>query len=96
MARLVLPDVLTHAQAAGAARMLAQALRASGQPHAVVDASALEHFDSSALAVLLDARRDALALGMTFGVSGMPARLRALASLYGVEPLLPAEGSRSA
>ena len=96
MARLVLPTVLTHAQAAGAARMLAQALRASSQRHAVVDASALEHFDSSALAVLLDTRRDALALGMTFAVAAMPARLRALASMYGVQSLLPDEGSRSA
>ena len=89
MAQLVLPSVLTHPEAAGCARMLAQVLRASNAPQAVADASALARFDSSALAVLLEARREALALGMRFGVSGMPARLRALATLYGVDALLP-------
>ncbi len=96
MARLVLPSVLTHPQAAGCARMLAQPLRASTDPQAVADASALERFDSSALAVLLDARRNALALGMGFGVTGMPARLRALATLYGVDALLPDQEPASA
>ncbi len=89
VARIVLPSVLTHPEAAGCARMLAQALRAGGNTPARADASALERFDSSALAVLLDARREALALGMTFGVTGMPPRLRALAALYGVDALLP-------
>jgi phospholipid transport system transporter-binding protein len=89
MAALVLPPVLSHAEAAGCARMLAQAIGVSGEPQAVVDASGLEHFDSSALAVLLDARREALARGMAFAVTGMPARLRALAALYGVDGLMP-------
>jgi phospholipid transport system transporter-binding protein len=69
--------------------MLAQAIGASSEPLAVVDASALEHFDSSALAVLLDARRESLARGMSFAVTRMPARLRALAALYGVDGLMP-------
>ena len=89
MARLVLPESLTHADAAGCARMLARGLRASAERQAVVDAAALERFDSSALAVLLEGRREALALGMTFCVTGMPPRLRALATLYGVDALLP-------
>jgi phospholipid transport system transporter-binding protein len=89
MARLALPAVLTHPEAAGCSRMLAKGLRASSERQAVVDASALEHFDSSALAVLLDGRREALALGMTLRVTGMPVRLRALATLYGVDTLLP-------
>ncbi len=89
MARLVLPEVLTHPEAAGCARMLARGLRASGERQAVVDATALERFDSSALAVLLEARREALARGMAFAVTGMPSRLRALATLYGVDALLP-------
>ncbi len=96
MASLVLPHALTHAQAGGCARMLAQGIQASGAPVAVVDASALEHFDSSALAVLLEGRREALALGMAFGVTGMPARLRALATLYGVDALLPDQESATA
>ncbi len=89
MARLVLPAVLTHAEAAGCCVMLARTLRADGEPQAVVDAGALERFDSSALAVLLECRRDALALGKGFEVRGLPERLRSLASLYGVSELLP-------
>ncbi|MBL0422313.1 STAS domain-containing protein [Ramlibacter sp. AW1] len=88
---LLLPAVVTHEQAGACSRMLAQALRRVPESHAVADASALDRFDSSALAVLLECRRDALAMGKTFGVRKLPPRLRALASLYGIEPLLPQE-----
>ena len=87
---LVLPEELTHAQAAACCRMLAQALRSEPGQQAVADASALRSFDSSALAVLLDCRREALALGKSFSVSQAPAKLRELAVLYGVSELLPA------
>jgi phospholipid transport system transporter-binding protein len=87
---LVLPAQLTHQDAAACARMLAQSLRSETQAAVVADAGALERFDSSALAVLLDCRREALALGKSFAVAGMPARLRELASVYGVAGLLPA------
>jgi phospholipid transport system transporter-binding protein len=86
---LVLPAELTHAEATACGRMLAQALRSDQGRQAVADASALRHFDSSALAVLLDCRREALALGKTFAVSRLHPRLRALATLYGVAELLP-------
>ena len=86
---LVLPAELTHAQAPACARMLAEALRAAPGTHAVADATELHRFDSSALAVLLDCRREALALGKTFTVRRLPARLRELAGLYGVAELLP-------
>jgi phospholipid transport system transporter-binding protein len=60
------------------------------QPAAVVaDASALQQFDSSALAILLACRREALAAHKSFSVFGMPARLRQLAGLYGVAELVP-------
>lgn len=87
---LVLPEQLTHAQASACCRMLAQALRSEAGTQAVADASALRDFDSSALAVLLECRREALALGKSFAVSQLPARLRELATLYGVSELLPA------
>jgi phospholipid transport system transporter-binding protein len=87
---LVLPAELKHAQATACGRMLAQALRSDPAPRAIADASALRDFDSSALAVLLECRREALAAGKTFAVSGMQPRLRALATLYGVGELLPA------
>ena len=86
---LVLPTELTHAQATACCRMLAQALRNEPGREAVADASPLQHFDSSARAGLLDCRREALALGKQFAVSGLPTRLRALATLYGVAELLP-------
>ena len=53
-----------------------------------VDASALSDFDSSALAVLLGLRRVAKAQGRAVLVEGMSARLRELATLYGVLELL--------
>ena len=87
---LVLPAELTHDHAAACARMLGQAMRAQAGPQAVADASALQQFDSSALAVLLECRREALALGKAFSVAHLPQRLRDLAALYGVGELLPA------
>ena len=86
---LVLPAALTHEHAAACCRMLVQGLRTDPAPVIVADASALSRFDSSALAVLIDCRREALALGKTFAVKGLPARLRVLAGLYGVAELLP-------
>jgi phospholipid transport system transporter-binding protein len=87
---LVLPAELTHDQAGACCRMLVQGLRAQAEPAVVADAGALSRFDSSALAVLLECRRESLAVGKTFSISRMPARLRDLATLYGVAELLPA------
>ena len=50
---LVLPAVLTLGQATACRAMLLQTLRAQNWPEVVVDATALQQFDSSALAVLL-------------------------------------------
>jgi phospholipid transport system transporter-binding protein len=86
---LVLPEELTHGTATACCRMLAQALRSDPSTQAIADASALRSFDSSALAVLLECRREALSLGKTFAVSHLHPRLRALATLYGVGELLP-------
>jgi len=69
--------------------MLAQALRSEPQ-QVVADASALEQFDSSALAVLLECRREALANGKSFAVLHLPHRLRELAVVYGVSDLVAA------
>jgi phospholipid transport system transporter-binding protein len=86
---LVLPEQLTHGTATACCRMLAQALRSDPSSQAVADASALKAFDSSALAVLLECRREALALGKSFSVANLHPRLSALATLYGVGELLP-------
>lgn len=54
----------------------------------VVDASGLTDLDTSALAVLLQARRAAQARGLRWQLEGAPPKLRQLAGLYGVEALL--------
>ena len=87
---LVLPAELTHAQAEPCLNMLRSALRADQHAVVLVDATALQRFDSSALAVLLECRRDALHDGKGFAVLGLAPRLRELAGLYGVAELLPA------
>lgn len=89
---LILPSELTLQQATACLQMLVQGLKASKDAVVVADVSALQRFDSSALAVLLECRREALALGKQFSVSSLPARLRELAGLYGVAELLPDAG----
>lgn len=86
---LVLPTELTHAQAPTCLNMLLKAARAEGAPQVLVDATALTRFDSSALAVLLECRRECLQDGKRFAVRGLAPRLRELAGLYGVSDLLP-------
>lgn len=87
---LVLPPKLTHDEAPACVLMLRQGLAGQTGSSTVVDAGALAQFDSSALAVLLECRRESSALGRGFAVKGLPLRLRELASLYGVAGLLPA------
>ncbi|BEP63261.1 lipid asymmetry maintenance protein MlaB [Variovorax sp. OV700] len=87
---LVLPTKLTHDDAPACMRMLQQGLKGQTDTSTVVDASALTQFDSSALAVLLECRRESSALGRGFAVKGLSPRLRELAALYGIAGLLPA------
>lgn len=86
---LGLPAEVTQHQARACLARLLKGLRASAAPGVVVDASALAHFDSSSLAVLLAVRRESLATGKTFAVRGLSPKLRQLAGLYGVAGLLP-------
>ncbi len=84
---LLLPATLTAHEARDTLRMLTQAIKAQAAG-VVVDASSLVHFDSSALSVLLECQRQAQAWGKTFALSEPPAKLTALAKLYGVDVLL--------
>ena len=88
-AELELPRELTLRQASGTLARLRGALAnpAAGAP-VCVQAKGMEVFDSSALAVLLELRRAAVADGRLFAVAGLPPALRGLATLYGVEGLL--------
>ena len=96
---LLLPATLTAREARNTLRMLKQALeKEGGDAVAVVDASPLQRFDSSALAVLLELDRMAQAWGRGFAVRSAPGKLVALARLYGVDALLlePGEGPAEA
>ena len=86
---LALPAVVTHDQALDVAHDL-KAQLASQADGVVIDASALKQFDSSALAVMLGCRREAMAIGKSFAVRGLPTKLGQLAGLYGVAELVPA------
>jgi phospholipid transport system transporter-binding protein len=86
MTRFSLPAVLTHAQASATAQALLAAVQS--QPHLSVDASALQQFDSSALAVLLAGMREAMQRGGQLQVQGLPARARSLVQVYGLAEVL--------
>jgi phospholipid transport system transporter-binding protein len=87
---VALPAVLMQAQAQAVATELASVLGAcvSEGGEAVLDASALVQFDSSALAVILACRRAVLARGAQLRVTGLPERAQALAKVYGLSALL--------
>jgi len=95
---LLLPATLTSREARVTLRMLQQVLQSEGsEGPVVVEAAPLQQLDTAALAVLLEIQRLAAAWGRSFAVRGAPAKLAALARLYGVDVLLlkpePAAGA---
>lgn len=88
---LLLPAVLTQHEARDLLRVFRETAGQVAGDELVVDAGALQRFDSSALAVLLACRRQAESARQRFTVRGMPAQLVELARLYGVADLLPAD-----
>ena len=95
---LLLPATVTNREARDTLRMLAQALQKEAGSDLVINAAGLQQFDTAALAVLLECRRLAQAWGKQFAVRDAPAKLAALARLYGVDGLLlnPAEAPAEA
>lgn len=88
-----LPESATLADAPALLAQLTQAL-AGGNGPLEIDAGALQNFDTSAIALLMQARRLAQADGRPFSVVGAPAKLAELAQLYGVEELLSLSPSK--
>jgi len=82
-----LPERATFAEAPALLLALQQSLAAQAGP-VRIDAAGLQAFDTSALALLMHARRQARAAGRAFEVVGAPPKLAQLASLYGIEALL--------
>ena len=87
---VALPAVVMQAQAQAVADALVRVLTADVEQggQAVLDASALTQFDSSALAVVLACRRAVLAKGAQLRITGLPERAQALATVYGLSDLL--------
>ena len=85
-----LPEQLTMHVAAQVLDQLSQTLAKQPAQTVVLDAQALRVFDSSAVAVLLELRRQLAARGKTLQLSHTPTRLQQLVTLYGVGELLPA------
>jgi phospholipid transport system transporter-binding protein len=87
---VALPAVLMQAQAQAVTDELATLLGlcVSDGGEAMLDASALTQFDSSALAVILACRRAVMARGAHLRISGLPERAQALAKVYGLSELL--------
>lgn len=84
---LTLPACVTHAEAPALTQDWLARVRTN--PATLrVDASALERFDTSALALLLACQREARARGVSVQVQGLPERALALARVYGVAELL--------
>jgi len=86
MAVIALPAVLTMAEARARLEQLRAAIEADPAPR--IDASGLMTLDTSAIALLLESRRIAAAGGKALAIGGVPAKLAALARLYGVAELL--------
>ncbi|MDH4449765.1 MAG: STAS domain-containing protein [Rhodoferax sp.] len=84
---LTLPVTMTHEVAPACLSELRDSLQHEAAI-VVVDGERLQRFDSSALAVLLELRRECAKAGKAFAVQKLPARLRDLAALYGIDALL--------
>ncbi|MCU0957753.1 MAG: STAS domain-containing protein [Hydrogenophaga sp.] len=87
---LALPAKLTMGTATAELERLLPLLKRPQGPAVTLDAGALEVFDSSAIAILLELRREVLRQGRELRVHRLPSRLRDLMALYGVGDLLPA------
>jgi len=85
MTRIALPPQLDTGCAAAQLARLCEALDAlPAGSVCTLDAAQVQQFDSAGLAVLLACRRHALTTGKTVHVAQWPAKLLALAQVYGV------------
>lgn len=90
-----LPDVVIANSARATLAQLTSMLAKHDGATVYLDASALKHFDSSALAVLLECSRLARGAGKACLITQAPAKLTALVALYGLDELLPSVATTS-
>jgi phospholipid transport system transporter-binding protein len=72
-----------------AARLLEAGAQFARSRDTLFDLAAVEQVDSSGIAVILGWLRAARSAGHTLQVANVPASLRSIAGLYGVEEILP-------
>lgn len=85
-----LPEAVTVHTVTAVLASLSQRLRQAAGQEASLDAGALRSFDSSAVALLLELRRDLAHEGKALRLVNLPPKLQELVALYGVSELLPA------
>lgn len=85
---LTVPIQLTHAKAQACLADWLSRVPVGRGAVVTLNAANLQHFDSSALAVLLALRRELVARGQQLVLEQVPFRLSELAVLYGVGELL--------
>jgi phospholipid transport system transporter-binding protein len=85
--RLLLSGPVTLANVGA---LLEEGRRHLAEGAATVDLKEVTELDSSALALLLAWLREAKAAGRAVAFANLPAALKTIARLYGVEDLLPA------
>ncbi|MDH4052441.1 MAG: STAS domain-containing protein [Rubrivivax sp.] len=90
---LALPAAVTLDEMPAVLRSVTGALGDGAAGPLVIDASAVQELDTSAVALLLHAGRLAAAQGRQVRLLGAPDKLLALARLYGIDSLLPASVS---
>lgn len=84
---LALPATLTHTQATAQLAAWAPQIAALDGQGVMLDCGALQHFDSTALALVLEVGRQARAQGVALQLRAVPPRLRDLAAVYGLDAL---------
>jgi phospholipid transport system transporter-binding protein len=84
----MLPASVTLKEVSAVLRTVEAALAGPADGPLRVDASAVAELDTSAVSLLLQAQRLAMAAGRTFELVAPPDKLVALARLYGVASLL--------
>ncbi|MBK9340596.1 MAG: STAS domain-containing protein [Rhodoferax sp.] len=87
-AALILPSTVTHNEASGCLDLLRSGAQSWHGNDVRIDASALNKFDSSALAVLLQIKSEIQSLGKNLTILGLPKQLQELANLYGIQSVL--------
>jgi phospholipid transport system transporter-binding protein len=87
---IAMPEVVTMHVASGVLQTMSKLLKSQTATTAKVDARALQTFDSSAVAVLLELKRELAQGGRTLQAVNLPPKLKELVALYGVSELLPA------